>query len=215
MARRREYTWRDGSGRKAYLSLIGVGLATSLDFLGRLRYEVATGKDTSIPELVKMNDLVSWLADYVTLIRRRQRRSILPRMLAYHYVNLKSTAEREEADKSPVIRLWLAVLLEAGINLHKHFRDMESTLDQHRVLDLAIHRQGIKRLLEVEYGSDPYDVTISVRDVRVSIPPEDCIPGAWNVAETRWTEGVIARGLKPTANWRVSSWEAQSLLCKR
>ena len=158
-----------------------------------------------------MDDLVNWLASLVPALHWHEQCECLLALLAYSCKHGDSPANFKEHDKTPVIRLWLAILREADISLHAHFRDMEESLDQREVQDRHHYRQGIKRVLEVEYGSDPDDVTILVRDVRVEIPPEECIPGAWHTDKTLSREGLVAKGLEPTANWRVSSKEDWSV----
>ena len=168
----------------------------TLTFLLTLRHfsaEVPSDTKLSIPDLVGMDDMVNWLAGLVAIVHRHERCKYLPTMLSYHCVEDQSPTDFNENSKTLLIRLWLAVLQEANIDLHEHLQDMEETLDQHRILDAWHYREGIKRELEVKYGSDPDDVTILVRDVRVDIPPEDCIPGAWSTGETYFNTGLIAK----------------------
>ena len=169
---------------------------------------LSTSRYASKP--TRVNDLVFGLASIITRAHRRKRCKYLTIMLAYGCTGDESPAEYEENDKTSLIRLWVNTLKIAKLDLHEHFRDVKRTLDQHRVLDGWHHREGIKRELRVEFGSDSDDVTILVRDVKVEIPPERCIPGAWNVGETLYKTGLVAKGLEPTANWRVSSKEIQS-----
>ena len=191
------YFWEEGR-----IKANGYWVRQIFNVLGHLIDNPPADTNLTIPDLVGMNDLVSWLAGLAVLIPSRSLCGYLPYMLAYHCRNFQDPADYKEKDRTSLIRLWMAVLQEAKINLHDHFRDMEENLDQHQIPDIIYYRQGIKRIVEVEYGSDPADVIVLVRDVRVEIPPEEHIPGAWNTRS-------IAKGLEPAANWRVSSKEDQ------
>ena len=162
---------------------------------------------SSIPESVGAISLPMWLADLVPTFNWHLRYARLPVIIAYDCGSDENPAVYQDNDRRLLICLWLATLLTAGINLHDYFQDVDDIFDESTVLDNYHWRQGIKRIFTVEYGPDPDDVTILVQDVLVEISLEDCIPGAWTVDKTRYKTGLIARGLKPTANWRVSSKE--------
>ena len=161
----------------------------------------------SIPKRFGIIDLPKWLADLVPASDWHLRYSKLPVIIACDYHPHQSSAFHRDKDKRPLIRLWLAMLQVAGINLHDYFQDVDDIFDENTVLDTSYWRQGIKGVFTVEYGSDPDDVTILVQDVQVEIRPEDCIPGAWTADKTLFNTGLVVKGLKPTADWRVSSKE--------
>ena len=201
------YLWDRGLIQSCEISIRAL-----LILLSRLVMEMPSGSNPSIAELTGMDDMEIWLADLICMIYRQEILMCLPLLLSYCCLVYEDPAAFVENDKTRLIRLWLAILQEANIDLHEHFRNLEKYLDQcglyqNRVLDFLYHRKGIERTIEIEYGTDSSDVTILVRDTRVEIPPEDCIPGAWNTSETMSRTGRITKGLEPTANWRVSTKE--------
>ena len=186
--------------------------------LGRLACNVPLSKETTISGLPDLPDIVSWLASFVTVCMYTEGwdiEAMLSISLGYDCGEKNDPVDFKEHDKTSLIRLWLAILQEANIDLHSHFRDAEGCLDHHRIPDLWHHRKGVERILTVEYGSDPDDVTISVRDVRVKIPPEESIPGAWKAGEAYLETGLEVEGLEPTANWRVSTKEDRTFLSRK
>ena len=175
--------------------------------------ELPSDPNLSVVGLIGINNIVSWLTDLIIKVHRYNRCWYLRIILPYNGTESDSLVDYVKSDKTPLIRSWLAILQEAKLNLHDHFRDTEEYLDQGRLSDVEFCRQGIKRILEVEYGTDPTDIIISVRTCELKKPPEDCIPGAWDVGETYLDTGSMVIGLKPMANWLISTnedWNTRS-----
>ena len=180
--------------------------------------DIPSGTNLSIPELIGMDDMVTWLAGLVAEVPRLHLREYLPMMLAYHCLSNGNSITCPEKDKTSLIRLWMAILREAKLSLHDHFREMEQRVEfrdmelrigEHYLRDMYVHRRGIQRVFEVEYGEDADDVTLLVRDVRVACSPKESIPGSWKSSESFCDTGLTIEGLEPTANWRVWSKEEE------
>ena len=151
----------------------------------------------------EMKDWISWLISCVPRSSWGSCTLIFVTLIGYD-----GKPGRGEKNKKPLIIIWLCVLLKANINLRGYLTAIEGKCaNMHRlneVPDVWYHRHGIKRILNIEYGSTPNDVSIIVRDVEVRVPEEERMPSSWCTDNSIMKFGVF-QGMEPTADWCVST----------
>ena len=186
---------------------------TNLCFYLRLQVErVSCSSSYTGPNVLEteMDYWMSRLTDHVAALEWTERCEYFLFWIAYNHWDTSGPAMYVEGDQTPILHLWLEILRKANISLHEFFRHVEEYLEGNKVPDVHLYRRGIERFLRIDYGSDPEDIGISVQEIRVEIPVEQRIPGAWCTGKTFWSERYgeeveVIEGLEPTANWRVSS----------
>ena len=185
-------------------------LRTDMDFMSSIAQCLKWSlRRDSFRDSIEIAERISWLANCIT-----NSDSSIRSLYFIWLVQYNSEVDDGEKSEEALITFGLYVLRKAHVSLHKYFKIVVGICmemcGQTVLSDHLSRREGIERVLEVEYGQTPDDVTVIVKDVEVGIPIEERIPGGWHSDNPMSTLGVI-KGKKPIANWRVSSREAWNL----